>query len=117
MKRNFDLVREILLAAEAQDFEKSKPIAPEGYTNDEIKYHIKIMEDGGLIKMRQHPNIDAPAPVFDGLTWKGHEFLDSIRELGAWSKIKDVLKEKSLGLSYESIKAAVVYTVKETLNG
>ena len=119
MKRNFDLVREILLAAEAQDFDKTKSIASEGYSNDEIKYHIKIMEDGGLIKMRQHPNIDAPAPapVFDGLTWKGHEFLDSIRESGSWSKIKSVLKAKSLGLSYESIKAAVVYTVKESLSG
>ncbi len=117
MERNFDLVRKILLAAEAQDFQQSKPIAPEGYSNEEIKYHIKIMEDGGLIKMRQHPGIDVPAPVFDGLTWEGREFLDSIRETGAWSKVKDVLKEKSVALSFESIKAAVVFTIKDSLGG
>ena len=117
MKRNFDLVRDILLAAEEQDFNQSKAIAPEGYSNEEIWYHIKIMEDGGLIRMKQHQNIELPAPVFDGLTWEGHEFLDSIRESNTWNKVKAILKDKSLGLSYESIKTAVVYSVKGALGG
>ena len=115
MKRNFDLVREILLAAEAQDFQQSKPIAPKGYTNEEIKYHIKIMEDGGLIRLRQHPGIDLPAPVFDGLTWEGHEFLDSIREQTTWNKVKLIIQEKSLGLSYESVKVAVIHVIKSAI--
>lgn len=75
------------------------------------------MEDGGLIKMRQAEGIDLPAPVFDGLTWKGHEFLDSIREVSTWSKVKKVLNEKSVALSYESIKAAVVFVIKDALGG
>lgn len=117
MKRDFDLVRAILLAAEAQDENGRPPIAPEGYSNAEIKYHIKIMVDGGLLRERQHARIDLPAPVFDGLTWEGHEFLDAIRESGAWSRVKRVLKEKSLGLSYESIKVAVAHLVAGALGG
>ena len=41
MERNFDLVRDILLESEAQDYKQTKPIAPEGYSDDEIRYHIK----------------------------------------------------------------------------
>jgi len=114
MKRNFDLVREILLAAEAQDFNRTQPIAPSGYSNDEIKYHIKIMVDGCLLQM-EHPVIDPTAPVVDGLTWEGHEFLDSIREKSTWATVKNTLKEKSLGLSYEAIKSVVVTSVKSAL--
>lgn len=117
MKRDFDLVREILLAAEAQDFNRTQPIAPANYSNEEIKYHVKIMVDGGLLQMKQHPKIDVPAPVFDGLTWEGHEFLDSIREQNTWVTVKNTLKEKSLGLSYEAIKSVVVTSVKSALLG
>jgi hypothetical protein len=117
MKRNFDLVREILLAAEAQDFHRTQPIAPVGYSNEEIKYHIKIMVDGGLLQMKQHPKIDVPAPVFDGLTWEGHEFLDSIREKSTWESVKNTLKDKGLALSYEALKSVVVVSVKSVLAG
>ena len=115
MKRDFDLVREILLEAEAQDFKRTQPIAPPGYTNEEIKYHVKIMVDGGLLQEKQDPKIMHPALVFDGLTWEGHEFLDSIREENIWETVKKTLKDKSLGLSYEALKSVVVTSVKTAL--
>ena len=117
MKRDFDLVRKILLAAEKQDANGNPPIAPKGYSNTEIRYHIKIMVDGGLVAERQNPLTELPAPVFDGMTWEGHEFLDSIRDKEHWTKVKTMLKEKGVDMSFEAIKAAVIYYIKDKFGG
>jgi hypothetical protein len=40
------------------------------------------------------------------LTWKGHEFLDTVRSDTAWNRIKARLAEKSIDLSFDAIVAA-----------
>ncbi len=59
--------------------------------------------------------IDTPAPVFVGLTWEGHEFLDAIREQRPWETVKNSLTEKGAALSYEALKGVVVATAKSLL--
>ena len=51
MKRDMELVRQILLAIEAHKDMKQK-IKPEieGYSEEQIMYHVKILADAGLIE-------------------------------------------------------------------
>jgi hypothetical protein len=48
--------------------------------------------------------------TFAGLTWKGHEFLDDIRDPGVWQKTKERTKgvaSVGVGFLWEIAKAEV----------
>jgi hypothetical protein len=73
MKRDLSLVREILLRLEPLSATPDQP-APlnvgkppldiPDYTDEEIVYHLRIMEDGGLISYNL--GIQAPGVGYDG---------------------------------------------------
>jgi Hypothetical protein (DUF2513) len=61
VRRDIDLVREILLRLESLDAGSGAPIPLDvgegpleisGYTKKQIAYHLRIMADGGLISIR-----------------------------------------------------------------
>lgn len=47
------------------------------------------------------------------LTWRGHDLLNSLRSKAVWERIKTTAKEKSLDLTFDTVKAlgklALVY--------
>jgi hypothetical protein len=98
MKRDINLVREILLRLEPLPANFYNPVPLTigeppldipGYTNEEIVYHFLIMAQGGLI---QHSGLQGPGniriPRFGGLRWMGHEFLDDVRDPDTWADTK-----------------------------
>jgi len=116
MKRNMDLIRELLLKLEGM------PIAPgavmhlrsyddemkmSGYEDAEVEYHLNLIVEAGLIDtggLRAMEGIG-----FRALTWAGHDFVDSIRNPEVWAKTKqgalaaggftmDLLKDLAKGL-------------------
>jgi Hypothetical protein (DUF2513) len=111
MKRDLSLVREILLRLEPLSATPDQPVALDigkppldipNYTNDQIVYHIRIMEDGGLISYSlgiQGPGLgrEGPGgprlPRFNGLRWQGHEFLDDVRDPKTWEATKKKLRK------------------------
>lgn len=70
MVRNMELVKAILLFVEQNQVDDSVSVEVEGYSENEIAYHIAILSEAGLLK---------PNPDFDAsrvsLTWAGHELL------------------------------------------
>jgi hypothetical protein len=92
-----DIVRKLLLYLEvAVDYKplRSSDIAIGGYSDAQIGYHLGILADGGLIDVIDTNTKDSK--VFScfvkGITWQGHEFLDSVRDDGVWSQTRDKLK-------------------------
>lgn len=91
MKRNMDLVRDLLLAFEAKTDAAGVHAADvriDGYTEDQIVLHLNIMAEAGLlvcepIRSSTNPDRILKTFVFD-LSWKGHEFLDTIRDPAIW---------------------------------
>ena len=73
MKRDIEIVRKLLLRAEAPDGGVS--------INDPVEtYHVRIMIDAGLVEGRISEEITSGAPRHSRihlLTWAGHEFLDA----------------------------------------
>lgn len=108
MKRDFDLVRKLLLHFEARDswhLERNPQI--EGYDDYVIGYHLRLMYDGGflraeVIKSSISDRIIEVQPF--ELTWKGHEFLDTVRDDAVWSKIRGVIAEKGGSLAFAVIQ-------------
>ena len=121
MKRDMDLVREILLRIE-------KGERPEGLISnikkpkDEVYYHIKIMSDFGLINAEiiTAMNKVSPGPSFvvaniAGLTWEGYDFLDDIRNETVWKKTQAQIKKTTGTASLEMVKEVAKTFVREML--
>ena len=94
MKRNIELIRQILQRAEALDYKDGEP--PELYeakTHSEA-YQIVLMKDAGLVDAHiASINCVPSSAVIYRLTWAGHDFLDAARDDTIWKKaVKTIIK-------------------------
>jgi hypothetical protein len=115
-----DLVRKILLACEREvhGFAPSQ-LSIEGYTEEQVGYHIYIMCQARLISGLDSTGTGDSSPCWmaTAVTWEGHEFLETSRDDKLWVKAKhaagsaggmalDVLKAVLVGLATDAAKKA-----------
>ncbi|KTD15478.1 DUF2513 domain-containing protein [Legionella hackeliae] len=108
MKRNWDMIRNILLRVE--ELEPNALLTLDSFPNNEhpqISYHLEIMEEAGLIHGKIHKTPGGSPHGFHliRLTWPGHDFLESVRSDARWEEIKKQLNTKELGMNIENIMA------------
>ncbi|MGI5873506.1 MAG: DUF2513 domain-containing protein [Bacillota bacterium] len=108
MKRDIDLLRDILLQIENAPAGKSiddSDIAGSEYDPDIIRYHIKLLYDAELIEGHEIPMAGSALPgyVISSLSSDGFDFLDAIREKTTWEKIKS----KACAAGSLSLKAVI----------
>ena len=123
MKRDFDLVRKLLFF-----FEEKADMSPvlwtdppqiEGYSKEEVKYHLILLYQGGLVDgepMRSTTSdriIDMGA-VFS-LTWEGHEFLEKIRSDKVWEKVKQKIGSVGLELTFQALSIVSSWFLQQAL--
>ena len=120
MKRDMDLVRKILIVcADHPHGHAPQELKIEGYSEEQIGYHVYLMMQAGLVKGVDVSAMDSPSPEAQvcSVTWAGHEFLEASRDEGLWSKAKqaagstggmvlDVLKSVLVGLATDAAKKA-----------
>ena len=94
MKRDPEIIRNILLALEAneEDPYTLKRIEIEGVPAWLVSYQIELLHGGGFL----HAD-DATSDEHDWiptrLTWQGHELLDAIRDDTIWRRTKEKLEK------------------------
>jgi hypothetical protein len=95
MKRNMDLMREILLVCEKYEHGFAPQIVIDGYSPEEIGYHVFLLGEAGLAEVEPISAMGAASPYarIKRLTWNGHEFLDASREKTIWEKTKTKVGE------------------------
>lgn len=107
MKRDMELVRRILLFLEDEDRDYCEGegfnyllICIDGYSKEEVDYHLRIMKDGEIIK-GELPVGDNQIITHSGvsLNWKGHDFLETFKDDGNWSEVKEWLSNKGKKVS------------------
>jgi hypothetical protein len=121
MKRDWDLIREVLIEIEA--------LNPAGF--DDIRYgplrqsdnvakdtQAVLLWKAGFIEGVDASSVDLGASVIaQELTWAGHELLDTIRSKPVWEKIKSTAQEKGVELTFNAVvelgKAAVAWVVAQ----
>lgn len=95
MERDMDLVRGLLKQIEADPECNAfgfKRIRVEGKSEEEIDYHLGLLDQAGYIKAMIPPAMRTHYEV-SSLTWAGHEFLDNIKDERIWSQTKEKIKE------------------------
>ena len=112
MKLDKDLVRDILLALEADegDPRELKNIEVPGWTDEQVAYTVCILAEGGLIEATDLSDMCNWDWRAQRLTYAGHEYVDTIRDGEVWRKTKEVAGKAgafSLQLLLESGKAIV----------
>lgn len=92
MKRDMNLVRDILLWAEKQDhgFIIKNPVIS-GHSTEEIGYHVHLIGQAGLADVRADSNVDSlsPSAFIYSLTNEGYEFIDVAKDSKIWAKVND----------------------------
>ena len=106
MKRDMDLIRELLLAIERDErmdgvskwqFDGPDDFGVPECSYQEAVYHLELLIENGFIK----GTATMQMPLLSGLTWDGHEFLDAVRDPDVWSKTKQrVSGISSVGFSF-----------------
>lgn len=111
MKRDMDLVREVLLKLEALPMRPGSMVvisgydeemAIDGHTPEAVEYHMTMLRNAGFL--------DSPGAqpagngiTFRSLTWEGHDFLDTVRDPEVWKRTK-AGASKIGGWTFEVIK-------------
>ena len=127
MKRDMELIRKMLLEVEDKhDPQDNSRLAQSfiftsegGYSGSEVNYNLSLLIVAGLVKGKHLETIDGELMVFiEGLTWDGHDFLDSIRQDVVWQGVQDKAEQAGLSvlsLSFEVVKNLAVSVAKERL--
>lgn len=102
MKRDWDVVRGILIALEQNSTVKAIESLPD-VDNEIFVYHMTILCDGEFVHGKWGHRNGKPYASALRLTWSGHELLDKMRDEKLWERIKKAVEEKSLSMSFEVI--------------
>ena len=106
MKRDLDLVRQLMLQIEAL------PAAPPvQYRMSEIEdpvllAHLEMLIEAGLVNGRISRSQGARGDVISvsGLTWQGHEWIEMVRSQSLWNEVKSAVLDGGGVLTFELTK-------------
>ena len=110
MKRDWELVRKILLAIEElEDIEEFHHFKNgvwsfsgdyEEFSQQQVLYHVVLLINEKFIWGTLDGN---EIGEIYGLTWKGHEYAEKLRSYPRWEKIKEEIKKKGLDFGADTI--------------
>src|SRR5215216_957899 len=94
MRRDLNLVRDILLTLEPLGAHYGNPVSLKigeapltfaGHSLEEVAYHFRIMAQGDLINYSGIAEDGVSIHKYYGLSWHGHEVVDDVRNPKAWA--------------------------------
>jgi hypothetical protein len=105
MKRDFDLIRLVLLEvennADPQNWIDPEPV---GYESVEVSYHVMLLEQAGLIEGWNRSAIGVFRWSARNLTWRGHEFLEAARDDTVWTRTKNTIGQLGPGIIFDVLE-------------
>lgn len=117
MKRDMDLIRELLLRLEAHDGNVNSPpnLDDLGKSDLEISEHyIMLINEGFIEGLRQ--DVGSRTTVLpQRITWSGHDFIDSVRDPEIWRRTKEGALAAG-GFTVELLKELAKGYVKKILS-
>ncbi len=109
MKRNWEIIREILLRLEAAGSPNTylNANAISEYPHQEVAYNMRLLSQAGYIKAKILESSTGSGEIGSALaihlTNTGHELLDIIRSESVWSKITETFKSKSVDMTFDLV--------------
>lgn len=114
MKKNMDLIREILLQMETHGHGYfNAHFQLPNYTDEEIGYHGYLMKEAGLIQAMDATtmNSSSPCAIPVSITWQGYEFIEDSRDPNVWAQTKQIIDKvggASIGIWTDVLKKIVM---------
>ncbi len=117
MMRDMELIRQILLQVEANDDAQDlvDPVV-EGYSEQEISYHVKLAEQAGLLDALDRSAIGIFRWSASRLTWAGHEFLNSSKNEDIWRQCL-VMAGGARASNFEVLRQLLINAQTEARSG
>lgn len=121
MKRDFDLIRAILLSVEAAEpgaNVKNSGIDAPGKDSVAVSEHVELLTKSGFLEATISQEIAPQGPrsfFIWGITWHGYEYLDSIQDPNVWLKTKQKMAQVGGSASMEMVKTIASQVVKDML--
>lgn len=109
MKRDMEIVREILCKISDAPGKPDHGVLVEGKTPEEaerILYHVELLEEAGLLRGQALGGLGMSSPIWADLdlTWAGHDFVDAIRDPQVWKETKKELEDAG-SFTFDLVKA------------
>lgn len=106
MKRDMDLIRQIVLATADLEYgailTELPDVAPEVFAT-----HVAWMDEAGLVKATHKEGGGGSMATFAAvfrLTWDGCEFADAVRSDTLWSKAKSNILKPGISFTFDVLK-------------
>lgn len=122
MKRDLDLIKEILLKVEAYPVGRSlSRIEVEGYKQDVISEHIRLLQESNYIDVdlltspSSHGVNQVDGYSINRLLNDGHDFIANAKSESVWTKAKSLVKEKGIDVSLAVFKAVLAKVTMQEL--
>jgi hypothetical protein len=114
MQRDMNLVRAILLKLEAHPHGFAPALEIEGYTDEQIGFHVALMGQAGLIDAYPTNSSadETPSAMPLSLKWEGYEFLAASKDEGIWKKGTSTVMAKAGAIGFEILKAVLTAEVR-----
>ncbi|RJP38138.1 MAG: DUF2513 domain-containing protein [Phycisphaerales bacterium] len=113
-----DLVRLILFKLEEHEHGLApRPLGIDGYTEEQIGYHVHLMGQAGLLKVADTTVLRSKSPRAMPLhmLWAGHDFLDAAREPTRWTRAVERVKKAGGPMTLEILKEVLIAIAREGL--
>ncbi len=109
MKRDMDVTRKILLAAEALPYARSFQ-SLEGVEEEQFITHALWLKQAGLIDAagKAGSGSFAKYAIVQGLTWQGAEFVAAMQDETLWAKAKERFMKPGMSFTMDLVKAWLV---------
>ena len=119
MKRDMDLVRTILQKVEASEdpWGLHETLDIEGYTQNQISYHIKLLHEAGLLDAQEVSEMGQDGFRWwpGSLTWAGQDFLNAAKDDSLWKKAKETVIKPGASFTFDLLLAWLKAQVTTTL--
>ena len=139
MKRDLELIRNILLTLEADDFSQIKRYSVDSFIPDDlsteiesddprvnspymqefnrISYHIELLLDEGFIEAESIPIMRTTHNdyIITRITSRGHNYLDSVRNDTVWNQTKAKLGDLASSVTLSTITDVAQTLVRQML--
>ena len=118
MKRDWDLIRKMMLMLEECDDQTIELEAEDvdGYSVELVNYNILLLIEADLAKGSAIEVSGVPIQCgLRRLTYQGHELLDQIRPQTIWEKIKRYIDDSGADISLETIKITAPIVLRAML--
>lgn len=107
MKRDFELIHQLLLELEEEEASSQGLAITEMYLDNRLmQEHAALVVEAGLAHGHVVRTLGGEVDVFlERLTWAGHDFLDATRDATLWAKAKRVMAERGGGVTFDLLLA------------